>query len=103
MSNVVELVLYKLNKEVSEQQFIAASDALNAGFLAVQKGYISRKLIKREDTWADIVLWESMEDALTALKVAENSSTARPFLECIDGSTCELQHLTVVKDYEAVH
>ena len=99
MSNVVEQVLYKLKKDVSEKQFLTASDKCNAGFLSLQKGYINRKLVKRDDTWADIVLWETMEDAMNAAKAAEQSSAGRPFFECIDVSTCDMQHLTVIKDY----
>jgi len=99
MANVVELVFYKLKEGVPEQQFLTTSDELNAGFLSLKKGYISRKLIKKDDTWADIVLWETMDDAMNALSDSEQSSAAMPFLECIEGSSCELQHLTVVKSY----
>jgi hypothetical protein len=99
MSNVVEFVSFKLKKGVSEQQFLAASDEINAGFLSLQKGYINRKLVKKESTWADIVLWESMDDAMNAAKAAEQFTAARPYFECIEGNTCEMQHLTVVKSY----
>ena len=99
MSNVVELVLFKLKEGVSEQHFLEASDEINTGFLSLQKGYISRKLVKKDDTWADIVLWETMEDAMKAIEVSCQGSIPKSYFECIEESTCEMKHLTVVKSY----
>ena len=99
MSNVVEFVSFKLNEGVSEQQFLAASDEFNAGFLSLQKGFINRKLLKNEDTWADLVLWETMEDAMNAVKAIEQSLSAKPYCEYIDENSCNMRHLTIVKSY----
>ena len=99
MSNVYELVFYKLKKGVTEEKFLAISDEINANFLALQKGYINRKLIKRKDTWADLVLWETMEDAKNALKAGGQNPAFKPFFECINPFTCKMQHLSVVKEY----
>jgi hypothetical protein len=99
MANVVEFVSYKLKKGVSEQQFLKASDECNAGFLSLQKGYIDRKLMKKDDTWADLVLWETMDDAMNAANAAFHNLAARPFFESIDENNCIMQHLTIVKSY----
>jgi len=99
MESVVELVSFKLKEEVSEQRFLAASDEMNNDFLSLQKGYIDRKLVKKEDTWADIVLWETMEDAMRAANVASQNFIAGAYFECIERSSCEMKHLTVVKSY----
>jgi len=99
MSNVIELVLFKVKEGISEQQLLSTSDEINKGFLSLQKGFLSRKLAKNEDNWTDIVLWETMEDALNAMKAAEHSSVSMPFFQCIEESSCELQHFTVAKSY----
>ena len=99
MSNVVELVLFKLKEGVSEQQFLAAADELNTGFLSLQKGCLDRKLARNGDSWVDIVLWETMDDAISALKASDQNSAARPFLECIDETSCSMQHLTIARTY----
>ena len=103
--NVVELVLFKLKAGVTEEQFITASDKLNAYFLSLQKGYINRKLIRQEDTWSDIVLWETMDDAMNAANTAQQLAATSPcpnYLEyfyCIEENSSEMKHLTVVKSY----
>ncbi|MCL2863025.1 MAG: hypothetical protein FWE54_02910 [Methanimicrococcus sp.] len=105
MSNVVEFVTFKLKKGVSEQQFLEASDELNVNFLALQKGYISRKLIRTGETWADIVLWETMDDAMNAMTEANKRASAVPcpkyldYLFSIEEDSCDLKHLNVVKSY----
>lgn len=103
MTNVVEFVTFKLKEGVTEEQLLAASDTMNSNFLSLQKGYIERKLVKREDTWGDIVLWETMEDALGAMSAVEDvykeGSADLTYFEYIEQSTCELNHLTVEKNY----
>jgi len=68
MDNVVELVSFKLKEDVYEEQFLAASDKFNADFLSLQKGYIYRKLLKKEDTWTDVVFVGNMGDAMNGIK-----------------------------------
>lgn len=100
MVNVIELVSFKLKKGISEEQFLEASDKLNASFLSLQKGYVERKLVKKEDTWTDIVLWETMEDAMNAMKAAEETDpTAVQYFHYIEENSCDMKHLTVVKSY----
>ena len=100
MDNVVELVSFKLKEGISEEEFLVASDELNASFLSLQKGYIFRKLLKKEDTWTDIVLWETMDDAMNAIKAVEKTNPDDiQYFYYIEESSCEMQHLTVAKSY----
>ena len=104
-SNVVEFVTFKLKEGVTEQQFLNASDELNANFLSLQKGYINRKLIREENIWADIVLWETIDDAMNAMNVAQQSVVVEScpdyfeYFRLMEESSCEIKHLTVVKNY----
>ena len=68
MSHIVELVSFNLKKDVSVPDFLLVSDKFNQDFMSGQKGYISRKLLVKGDTWTDLVLWESIEDAKNAAK-----------------------------------
>jgi aspartate/tyrosine/aromatic aminotransferase len=99
MANVIELVTFKLKEGVTEEHFLTASDEVNTGALSLQKGFINRKLVKNEDIWVDIVLWETMDDAMNAAKAIVQSPISIPFGECIEQSTCQMQHLTVIKSY----
>ena len=66
MSNAVEFVSFDLKAGVSIPDFLLASDKMNDEFLIMQKGYISRKLLRDDRRWADLVLWETLEDAQNA-------------------------------------
>jgi len=100
MDNVTEIVSFKLKEGVSEEEFLIASDEFNANFLSLQKGYIYRKLLKKEDTWTDIVLWKTMEDAMNAIKAAEKANPDDvQYFYYIEENSCEMEHLTVMKSY----
>ena len=99
MSKVIEIVFYKVNEGVTEEQLIKASDEFEEGFLSLQKGYVGRKLVRDGDTWSDVAFWDSMEDAMNAVKAVEGSTAAESYDACIDPTTCTMQHLTVVKSY----
>ena len=104
MSKVVEICLFKINEGVTEEHLLGASDLFNESFLAKQKGFISRQFAKDGDTWSDVVLWESMEDAMNAVKAFEHALTVEDpavmtYGLCINEEDCTMQHLTIVKSY----
>ena len=100
MANVIEFVSFKLKEGISEQQFLESSDVLNKGFLSLQKGYVSRKLLKKDDTWADIVIWETMDDAMNAIKAAEKTNPADiKYFFYIEENSSNMQHWSVEKSY----
>ena len=104
MSKVVEIVFYKVNEGVTEKQLIKASDEFEEGFLSLQKGYVGRKLVRDGDTWSDVAFWESMEDAMNAVKAFEHALTVEDptvmtYGLCINEEHCTMQHLTIVKSY----
>lgn len=79
MSIAVEFVSFTLKEGTSIPAFLRASDIMNDVFLSLQKGYISRKLLVDGETWADLVLWETMDDAQNAAKSAGDASAAEYF------------------------
>lgn len=99
MPKVVEFVSFKLKEGVSERRLLAASDEFNENFPSLQKGYVSRRFIKEGDDWADLVLWETMEDAMNAVKAVEKSPAAESYDACIEQSACKMQHFAIVKNY----
>lgn len=99
MSNAVEFVTFKLKKGVCIPDFLLISDKMNKDFLSVKKGYISRKLIVNGELWADLVLWETMEDALNAAKSTEENAAAYEYFAFLDEKSCDMKHFSVEKDY----
>jgi len=100
MSNVIDLVSFKLKEGVSEEEFLLASEELNVSFLSLQKGYIFRKLLKKEDTWTDLVLWETIDDANAMRASEEIHHNTLSYFDYIEENSCEfIQDLAVVKSY----
>ena len=66
---VFELAQFKTKAGISDADILTASQEAQDGFLAKQKGYISREFSKStEGGWVDIVHWETMEDAQVAMQ-----------------------------------
>jgi len=99
MPNVVEFVSFKLKKGVFVSDFLLVSDKFNRGFLALQKGYIFRKLLVDGEMWADLVLWETMDDARNAVKAFQKDAVANEYMSFLNGNSCKLHHLSVERNY----
>ena len=100
MSNIVELVSFTLKKGVSVSDFLLVSDQFNQDFMAAQKGYISRKLMLNGNTWTDLVLWESLEDAQNAAKAIYESAISAEYIAFIeDEENDELVYFSVERSY----
>ena len=84
MSNSVEFVSFKLKKGVTEQDFLPVSDRFNSEFLARQKGYISRKLLTKDEMWADLVIWETADDFQNAMKASKEDPVAGEYLSLLN-------------------
>lgn len=99
MSKVVEFATFNLKKGVSVSDFLLVSEKFNSGFLSVQKGYISRELLASKDIWADLVVWESMEDAQNAVKEFYKNSLVEEYMSFIEENSGDLLHFSVEKIY----
>ena len=99
MSNVVEFVSFNLKGGASVSDFLLASDKIDQAFLSMQKGYIQRKLLVNDGLWADLVLWETMDDALNAAKSFEGKTAAYEYFSFLDDKSIQMRHFSVEKSY----
>lgn len=99
MSNVVEFVSFNLKEGVSVSDFLRVSDKFNRVFLSAQKGYISRKLLRNDEMWADSVLWETMEDVHKAYEIADEDALACEYISYMDEETIKTNLLSVERSY----
>ncbi len=99
MSNVVELTSYTLKKEVSVTDFLLAAEKFNKEFVSLQKGYISHKLLSEGETWSDLAIWETMDDAHNIGKVIFESAVAGAYMSFIDEGSVKVTHLLVERSY----
>ena len=84
ITNAIEFVSFTLKRGASVSDFLLASKEMNIKFLSAQKGYISRKLLVDGETWADLVLWETMDDAQNAAKICNDDSVAAEYFSFIE-------------------
>ena len=101
MPYVIEFAKFYLKKDVSVPDFLAVSDTFNEGFLSKQAGYISRKLLTDGEMWADLVLWDTMEEAKEAIRVSQHDPIARAYVSMLrlNGKGCTFRHFPVEKTY----
>ena len=94
----VTFVSFKLKKGASVPDFLLASDKLDSEGLSVNDATISRKLLVKDSSWADLILWESMEGPK---KVAESESTNDAIKEYLAfvGEVTFHQHFSVEQSY----
>ena len=78
---VVELAPFRLAEGVTGTMLIAASDDLQAEFLAHQPGFVARELLEGVDgQWTDVVHWRTKADAERAMQtVAASPACAKYF------------------------
>jgi hypothetical protein len=95
----VEIVLYRSKPGVTDEQVLAASDALQAD-VAGFAGYIGRRLMKTADgLWVDALDWGSLEQAeAAAAAIMERPSAAR-FMALVEESTIQMLHPLPVRVY----
>ncbi len=90
-ANLVELTTFKLNKEVTSDDFVKSASQMQTDFLQHQKGFIKRTLTVSGDTlWTDIVYWENQESHEKAMKIAEKSEKVMPFMTKIDFNSVKM-------------
>ena len=101
MPYAVEFATFYLKKTVSQAEFMAASDILNSGFLKKQKGYVSRKLLINGGMYCDYVLWETLDDAKTAVKNSQNDPIALGYMSKLifNKKGCSFRHYLTEKEY----
>ena len=66
MPNAVTFASWKLKEGVSVQKFLLAAEKMHNEYASRVKGHISQKLLVDGDVWAELIVWETMEDAQNA-------------------------------------
>ncbi len=99
MKKIVEFVKFKQKEGTDEGNFLDASDAMLED-VSKFKGFIKRELLKGKDGfWADLVHWETMEDAQNAMKEVMNHKTCQLFFSMIDESSIDMNHFEIEREY----
>ena len=107
MSMVIEWAPFKLAPNVTEEELLRAADAIQRDFLTAQPGYVRRDLLRNGDeSWCDLIYWESSAAAEAAMQHALNSPACNKYFKLMVGldqpdPSAGLQHLSVTRSYDS--
>ena len=103
MPNAVFHNTYKLKKGSSTPDFIQAVKNLVTQYASKQKGFISCALFTDGEKWADVGIFETMEDAKSFENPTEVNEHAAHFYTFLNFNSCVSRMITVdearVKDF----
>lgn len=97
----VQLAPFELKEGIDENTLLEASDAFQACFVNKQKGIIKRELLRGKDgTYADLVFFESKEDADRVAKTEETSEECLEFFRIMKVPDMGVLSFEQIKTYE---
>ena len=99
MSNAVMFITFKLKEGASVPDFLCASEKLNSEAFSKAKGFISWKQLIDGETWADLLMWETMDDAKNSMEACETNSLVNEFCSFIDQESVKHHLFSVAKSY----
>lgn len=105
VADVVEWAPFIINDNTEMHLLIRAADAVNEQFLAKQKGFIRRELVKKSEyEYADIVYWKSLEDAKIAGFKVETCNVCLEYFSSMDmkasaKSGAGFSHYEIIKSW----
>lgn len=99
MSGTAWFMSYKLVEGASVAEYLLLSEKVNTEILSKQKGFISWQVLVDGDTWVDLILWETPEDAKNAETAGENNPVSQKYYSFIDFKTLKNQIYSVEKNY----
>ena len=59
---ITEIIEFKLNENTDEEKFMTEAKKYHDYFKATFKGFIDLEFTKGEDSWINIMHWDTMED-----------------------------------------
>lgn len=96
---IVEIALFKTKAGVTDDQVVAASDAIQRE-VETFDGYLGRRLCKSNDgQWADVVEWTDEDAALRVAHEFENMACAQDFMRIEEPGSSRILLVHPVKEY----
>jgi len=92
------IISFKLKDEVSEEDFLAASDEIQENYISKCKGFLNRQLMKMDGVWTDWVIWETLPDAENSMSDSEENELAKEFTSLI-GEVIECKLYPLERNY----
>ncbi|QBD75407.1 hypothetical protein EPA93_05075 [Ktedonosporobacter rubrisoli] len=97
----IEIVIFRLQEEVTRADFLAAVDETTA-LLKTQTGFLSRTVSQAESgEWIDILTWESIEAAKAAAAVFQTDAAGKRFSAYLDPQLIQVFYTEAVVEASA--
>lgn len=99
MSNVVEIVNFKLAAGYTIHDFLKSNEKMDL-FLKEQDGVLYRSLCESDDGgFVDIVYWDNIDNAKKAQQAFYSSELCQAFAQCIAKESVKLEHVNVLASF----
>ena len=96
MTQVVEIVNFKLDQGYTKADFLSANDKMDE-FLKQQTGVLYRSLCEKENgSFVDIVYWQDMTAAKNGQQAFYQSPLCQQFAQYIAKESVQLEHVEVI-------
>lgn len=97
MKSVIEIVSFKLLPNTPHEQLIAAAQQ-SQRFVSRLEGfqYRSTSFNQENETWTDVVYWDSLKSAQAAGEQFTRCEDCAPLMALIDPATVDIQHQTIM-------
>ena len=93
---IAEIVSFKLNEGVSDEDYLALNAPSHA-YSSASNGFVSRQLSKGADgQWTDYTIWDSMENAKAAFDGFMAQDFAPAMVGAIDEKSMVMQHQAIL-------
>lgn len=97
-AKAIELVIFKFKTGVDDQKALEVFAALNE-ILNTYQGFVNRQFAKAiDDTWMDMVYWESMEHAKTAAENIMKDPKALVLFGYMDETKMSFYHFSLIAE-----
>jgi len=91
---------FELNPEVSEADFLSASDKMQAEFYDKYDNLESRELLKLKNIWIEILRWEGSGPPKTMQEAFFSSKVCMAFMGMINMKSFKDHHLEQVRVHD---
>lgn len=95
---IQEMVSFKTKSDVSDMEVLMAA-ARSQQVIQHYAGFKRRQLLRMEDHWLDLVIWESLGEAQAAASQAMKNPECLAFFNLIDEHSIDLKYATIVKEW----
>ncbi|MCJ8312065.1 MAG: hypothetical protein HRU38_03865 [Saccharospirillaceae bacterium] len=103
MNHTVEVAPFTIKPNITMAELIEKANYIQESFIAKQPGFICRNLTKKSDNeYADILIWQSNEQAQAASKLAMQSPICTQYFELMlmdETTTLGFEHLEIIKSW----